>query len=180
MADISNFLEKIRSAVYGEEVRGSIYDALMAMNTESGNAMDYASNAKDSARVYADTARQYSGKPPKPLNGTWWTWDAKTDSYIDTGIGSELAGPAGNGIASISLVSGSHAPGTVDIYRITMTDGQSYDIAVYNGRDGSGTGDIIGIQFDLTLSASSWTDGAITVNDSRFIASSEYKYLVDA
>ena len=35
MADISSFLKKILSAIYGEEVRGSIHDALAAMNTES-------------------------------------------------------------------------------------------------------------------------------------------------
>lgn len=28
MADISSFLKKILSAIYGEEVRGSIHDAL--------------------------------------------------------------------------------------------------------------------------------------------------------
>ena len=32
MADISSFLKKILEAIYGEEVRGSIHDALAAMN----------------------------------------------------------------------------------------------------------------------------------------------------
>ena len=46
MADISSFLKKILSAIYGEEVRGSIHDALSAMNTESSSAMEFASTAK--------------------------------------------------------------------------------------------------------------------------------------
>lgn len=46
MADISSFLKKILSAIYGEEVRGSIHDALAAMNTESSSAMEFASTAK--------------------------------------------------------------------------------------------------------------------------------------
>ena len=32
MANISTYLQKILSAVYGEEVRGSIHDAIDAMN----------------------------------------------------------------------------------------------------------------------------------------------------
>ena len=35
MADISSYLQKILDAIYGEEVRGSIHDALAAMNVES-------------------------------------------------------------------------------------------------------------------------------------------------
>ena len=38
MADISTYIEKIRTAVYGEEVRGSIINALTAMNTESARS----------------------------------------------------------------------------------------------------------------------------------------------
>ena len=53
MADISSFLKKILSAIYGEEVRGSIHDALAAMNTESSSAMEFASTAKDSAQTNA-------------------------------------------------------------------------------------------------------------------------------
>ena len=57
MANIATFLQKILDAVYGEEVRGSIHDALAAMNVESSNAMEFAATAKDSAKVSADSAR---------------------------------------------------------------------------------------------------------------------------
>ena len=40
MADISSYLKKILEAIYGEEVRGSIHDALAAMNQESSSAID--------------------------------------------------------------------------------------------------------------------------------------------
>lgn len=56
MANITPQLDKILSAVYGEEVRGSIHDALVAMNGESSNAMEYASTAKDSAANSATAA----------------------------------------------------------------------------------------------------------------------------
>lgn len=38
MANIQTFLDKIKSAIYGEEVRGSIVNAIEAMNEESSSA----------------------------------------------------------------------------------------------------------------------------------------------
>ena len=49
MANLSTYLAKILSAVYGEEVRGAIHDALTAMNEESTSAMTYAKDAQNSA-----------------------------------------------------------------------------------------------------------------------------------
>lgn len=256
MADISTEIKKIQSAIYGEEVRGSICDALLLMNEESSTAMAQASTAKDSAtasamaardaaataeqkadaaviseanakaseekvarhasdaaaaaagaeasEAAAETARtdaedardraktsetnaaasalsakQYSGKPSKPQDGTWWIWDADKQEYINSGIGCELEGPAGNGIRGIQLTSGDHTPGTTDIYTVTMTDGTTTTISVYNGRNGTGAGDVLGIAFDLILTASGWVNGEITVADSRLLASAVHKYLID-
>lgn len=285
MANISTYLQKILSAIYGEEVRGSIHDALSAMNVESSSAMEYAKTAKDSAAASASTAsikataasasaqaaktsennakisetntktseiaatnkaneattaaaeaktsetaaelaegdaeaaktaalaakvaaeaardaadedadaaaqaaadaaasalsaQQYSGKPPKPQDGTWWIWDAAQQKYIDSGIGCDLVGPTGNGIENIQLTKGDHTPGTADIYTVTMTDGTTYNISVYNGRNGTGTGDVLGIWFDLVIPASGWANGEITIADSRLIALSTHKYFVSA
>ncbi len=264
MANISTYLQKIMTAVYGEEVRGSIHDALAAMNTESSNAMEFAATAKDSAKASADTAKghadtatkkagealssadrakasetsakaselnaiskateattaaveakasetaaetakadaedardkakvseteaaasalsaqQYSGKPPKPQDRTWWIWDAAQQKYIDSGIGCDLVGPTGNGIKDIQLTKGDHTPGTTDIYTVTTTDGATYNISVYNGRNGTGAGDVLGIWFDLVLPASGWLNGEITIADSRLMALSTHKYFVSA
>ena len=285
MANISTYLQKIMAAVYGEEVRGSIHDALAAMNTESSNAMQFAATAKDSAKASADTAKghadtatkkagealssadrakasetgakaselnaiskateattaaagakasetaaefakgdaeaaklaaqaaktaaetakadaedakdkakvsetaaaasalsaqQYSGKPPKPQDRTWWIWDAAQQKYIDSGIGCDLVGPTGNGIKDIQLTKGDHTPGTTDIYTVTTTDGTTYSISVYNGRNGTGAGDVLGIWFDLVLPASGWVNGEITIADSRLMALSTHKYFVSA
>lgn len=57
-------------------------------------------------------------------------------------------GDPGNGIESIELVSGEHAPGTLDTYRITLTDGNFYDVHVYNGADGEGMGDMVSEVYD--------------------------------
>lgn len=56
MANIETYLAKILSATYGEEVRGSIHDAIEAMNIESENAMSYAATAKESAVNSANAA----------------------------------------------------------------------------------------------------------------------------
>lgn len=264
MASISTYLQKILDAVYGEEVRSSIHDALAAMNEESSNAMEYAVTAKDSAAASASSARdsaetaaqkaneaifsaegvleakiaaldaasraeeseanaanseriatknasdaeaakavaenaqnfaalsasdaavsaalaqKYSGKPPKPQDGTWWIWNAETGQYEDTQIGCELIGPSGVSIEDIQLTSGDHTPGTTDIYTVTLTDGTTYNISVYNGRNGTGAGDVLGIEFDLVLPASGWSNGCLTVSDSRLAAMSKYKYFLSA
>lgn len=151
-------------------------EARTAAESAEGNAKSYEESAAKSAK----SAQQYSGKPPKPEDGTWRIWDAETQAYVDTGIGCELTGPTGNGIESIALTQGDHSPGSTDIYTVTMTDGSKKTVSVYNGRNGTGAGDVMGIHFDLTLRAADWADGAITVKDSRLMAEAKYKYLTDA
>lgn len=57
-------------------------------------------------------------------------------------------GAPGNGISGIALKSGTHAPGTSDVYTITLTDGTTFDFAVYNGANGQGAGDMLANVYD--------------------------------
>ena len=57
-------------------------------------------------------------------------------------------GAPGNGISGIALKSGTHAPGTSDVYTITLTDGTTFDFAVYNGANGAGAGDMLASVYD--------------------------------
>ena len=161
--------------------------AAQAAKTAAETAKADAEDAKDKAKVSetaaaasALSAQQYSGKPPKPQDRTWWIWDAAQQKYIDSGIGCDLVGPTGNGIKDIQLTKGDHTPGTTDIYTVTTTDGATYNISVYNGRNGTGAGDVLGIWFDLVLPASGWLNGEITIADSRLMALSTHKYFVSA
>ena len=53
-------------------------------------------------------------------------------------------GIPGNSIQSITRTSGNGAPGTVDTYTVTLTDGSvGGTFQVYNGADGTGTGDFM-------------------------------------
>ena len=61
MADISTYIEKLQSAVYGEEVRGAIIDALNAINNDKGGITTYA--AVDTSNNIKVTA---NGVTPKP------------------------------------------------------------------------------------------------------------------
>lgn len=148
--------------------------------TDAEDARDKAKVSETEAAASALSAQQYSGKPPKPQDGTWWIWDAAQQKYIDSGIGCDLVGPTGNGIKDIQLTKGDHTPGTTDIYTVTTTDGATYNISVYNGRNGTGAGDVLGIWFDLVLPASGWLNGEITIADSRLMALSTHKYFVSA
>ena len=56
MANISDLLNKIKSARYGRDVRSAIYDSIDAMNTESANAYDAAITAQNSAQASAKAA----------------------------------------------------------------------------------------------------------------------------
>ena len=161
--------------------------AAQAAKTAAETAKADAEDARDKAKVSeteaaasALSAQQYSGKPPKPQDRTWWIWDAAQQKYIDSGIGCDLVGPTGNGIKDIQLTKGDHTPGTTDIYTVTTTDGATYNISVYNGRNGTGAGDVLGIWFDLVLPASGWLNGEITIADSRLMALSTHKYFVSA
>lgn len=58
-------------------------------------------------------------------------------------------GATGNGISDIALKSGTHAPGTSDVYTITLTDGTTFDFEVYNGANGQGAGDMLASVYDL-------------------------------
>ena len=127
-----------------------------------------------------DTMAFWKKKKPKPQDGTWWIWDAAQQKYLDSGISCELVGPTGNGIQDIQLTSGDHTPGTTDVYTVTMTDGTTTTISVYNGRNGTGAGDVLGIAFDLVLPASGWVNGELTVADSRLLALATHKYFIDA
>lgn len=60
-------------------------------------------------------------------------------------------GATGNGIESVTLVSGSHAAGTTDTYRITFTNGETADFTVYNGANGEGAGDMLWEEFNARL-----------------------------
>ncbi len=62
----------------------SAKQAAQSASAAAESAQQAAQSATEAAGS-ADTAQQYSGKPPIIQNGTWWTWNATTQQYEDTG-----------------------------------------------------------------------------------------------
>lgn len=127
MADISQYLQAIMSAVYGEDVRSSIHDAIAIINDVSevvlstGTAITGPTSS--SAGFYQDSLY---------LNtSTFELWKCTgQDSWASQGV---VKGATGNGIASIEKTSTS---GLVDTYTITYTDGNITTFDITNGEDG--------------------------------------------
>lgn len=71
---------------------GFIISGELEKNTElaKGSAAKAEESASQAA-TSAETAKQYSGKPPKPKDGTWWVWNAASGNYVDTGDPSVIA-----------------------------------------------------------------------------------------
>lgn len=59
-------------------------DAASASAAAAANSASAAAGSASDAAGSAQTAKQYSGKPPVIQDGTWWTWNAETQKYVDT------------------------------------------------------------------------------------------------
>ena len=125
MADISQYLQAILDAVYGEQVRGSIHDAIELINDVSevvisaGTAVTSASSSSTGFyenSLYINTS-------------TCDLWKCiGTDSW------QKVANIRGIGITSLVKTSTS---GNVDTYTITFDDGNTETYDVTNGIDGT-------------------------------------------
>lgn len=90
MANIKPYTDAIRTAVYGEEVRGAIADAIDAMNTESSGAYSAATSSQDSASASAAAAA---------VSETNATAAAMAAADVNTVAKSWAVGPSGTGIS---------------------------------------------------------------------------------
>ena len=131
MADISSYLAAIMAAVYGEDVRGSIHDAIELIN--------------DVSEVVLNTGTAVTG-PTSSSTGfyrdsfyintsTMELWKCiGTDSWQSQGVLKGADGADGNGIVSIVKTA---TVGLVDTYTITYDDGNTTTYDVTNGQNGS-------------------------------------------
>ena len=77
----------------------------------------------------------------------WVLYDTDTGEYYDSGVDATGEkgdpgdpGPAGAYMSGLTLISGTHAAGTTDVYQIELSNGETVadTISVYNGADGQG------------------------------------------
>ncbi len=122
-----NAAEKVYKDTGKRAVLGfdKVYDSVDAMEADKANQPDTTVAIISSGVDDPDNAKLYI------KNGENW-------EYL-----SDLSGFTGVGVQSIELTNGNHAPGTTDTYTITLTDGRTQTITVYNGADGKGAGDFM-------------------------------------
>ncbi|WP_418461893.1 hypothetical protein [Frisingicoccus sp.] len=68
MANVQKCLEAIKSAIYGEEVRGSIHDAIKSMNEEVVSTVDALGAATETANTAASNANVAAGAANSAAN----------------------------------------------------------------------------------------------------------------
>ena len=120
MADISQELQRIMQAVYGEEVRGSIHDAIDKIN-QVGEVV-----LSEGTAVTSPTSPTTGF-----FDGSFYFNTETSDLWRCTGTGWLLVGNLeGASIASIVLTSTS---GLVDTYTVTLTNGNTSTFEVTNG-----------------------------------------------
>lgn len=78
--------------LYAQASVSQYVEAAQGAADKAMEAVDAVKSSVDAAKAYANAAatsatkaEQYSGKPPVIQNGTWWTWNADRQVYVDTG-----------------------------------------------------------------------------------------------
>jgi hypothetical protein len=131
MANISSYLAAILAAVYGEDVRGSIHDAIDIINKvgevllNTGTAV---TGPTSSSTGFYDGSFYINAS-------TMELWKCiGTDTWQSQGVLKGADGADGNGIVSIAKTA---TVGLVDTYTITSDDGSTTTYDITNGQNGS-------------------------------------------
>ena len=129
MADISTYLQAIMDAVYGEDVRSSIHDAIELINEVGETTLTLGTavtSQSSSIEGYFKDSVYYN-------TSTYDVWKCDGTKWVLQGNLKGATGATGNGISSISKTGTS---GNVDTYTITYTSGATTTFTVTNGTNG--------------------------------------------
>lgn len=163
MADISSYLAAILAAVYGEQVRGSIHDAIEIIN----DAMEVSISAGTAISSASSSSTGFFENSLYINTSTYDLWKC-----TGTNTWTKLGNLRGNGIASLVKTSTS---GNVDTYTITFDDGSTETFDVTNGIDGV-NGSIWYKGTALTGTGTSITGFPGVVNDFYLNSNTGYVY----
>lgn len=103
MASISTYLVRIMSAIYGEEVRSSIHDAISAINDESEQAASDASKAKNSAAESATAAASSASSAASSASSATSAKTAALEAQSAAEIAQKKAADSGSAAATSEL-----------------------------------------------------------------------------
>lgn len=131
MADISSYLAAIMAAVYGEDVRGSIHDAIDIINKVGEVVLNTGTAVTGPT---SSSTGFYDGSFYINTN-TMELWKCiGTNAWQSQGVLKGADGADGNGIVSIVKTA---SVGLVDTYTITFDDGTTETYQITNGQNGS-------------------------------------------
>lgn len=164
MADISVYLQAILDAVYGEQVRGSIHDAIEIIN----DAMEVSISAGTAISSASSSSAGFYDNSLYINTNTYDLWKC-----IGTNSWSKLGNLRGIGISSIAKTG---TAANVDTYTITFDDGETETFTVTNGIDGT-NGSIWYKGTALTGTGTSITGFPGELNDFYLNSSTGYVYV---
>lgn len=131
MANISTYLAAIMAAVYGEDVRGSIHDAIDIINKVGEVVLNTGTAITGPT---SSSTGFYEGSFYINTN-TMELWKCiGTNSWQSQGVLKGADGTDGSGITSIVKTA---TVGLVDTYTITFDDGNTTTYNITNGQNGS-------------------------------------------
>lgn len=150
-AGVSQYVEDAKKAASDAQ------QAAAAVGTSVEDAAASAEAAKD-AREGAETARKAIEDMEVSADTLPAGESASATKTTENGVvhlafglpeGAKGAkGDPGSSIQNVERTAGTGAAGTVDTYTITLTDGTTYSFQVYNGADGTGSGDMLKSIYD--------------------------------
>lgn len=121
--------------------KSGIDESLAAARQSASAAAASATEADRAKQSIIDLSVSAMASDPGAAATVEKTVDASGNITLTFKIPRGVQGPMGT-IVSIVRTSGTGAPGTTDIYTITCSDGSTAEFSVYNGKDGTGTGDM--------------------------------------
>ena len=125
MADISQYLQDILDAVYGEQVRGSIHDAIEIIN----EASEVCIAAGTDVTTASSSSTGFFTNSLYINTNTYDLWKC-----VGTDAWDNIGNLKGTGIYSLAKTA---TVGNVDTYTITFDDGSTETFDVTNGIDGT-------------------------------------------
>lgn len=137
----------------------------VAENARDGaqTAKNDAITARDEARVARDVAKQYSGKPAKSIDGTWWIWNAETGKYEDSGASSVLSiQHSYPSIEAMNADFSNTAKNDMAIISASVEEEDTAKLYINNGTEWIYLCDLSGVQ-GATGDAATVTVGTVTV-----------------
>ncbi len=151
-----------------EELEGDTERNVANAESAAEDAMSYRDEAeyhRGKAEAARDTAIQYSGNPAKPINGTWWIWNAETGEYEDTGASSVLSiQHSYHSVAAMNADFGNTSKNDMAIISSSVEEEDTAKLYINNGTEWVYLCDLSGVQ-GATGDAATVAVGTVTVGE---------------